>query len=182
MLERALITHASPTLARLKTGSLFAVPHRIDRLTGDIRRLNDILLPRGVRLLALRCEDTRTLLYLYRVRLLRETLARPDVQALLACYGYQRFTLPAALLTLRTRLNATDSFPHEIGLFLGYPPEDVIGFIRNKGRNCLCSGCWKAYANAAEARRTFARYKKCRAVYARRYAEGVPLSRLTVRA
>ena len=25
-----------------------------------------------------------------------------------------------------------DEFPHDIGLFLGYPPEDVLGFITNK--------------------------------------------------
>ena len=181
-LEHALIAYASPTLARLKTGSLFTAPRGLSALVGDIRRLNRILLPRGVRLIALRCETQRTLLYLYRIQALQDALTRPAVQLLLSSFGYRRFTVQAALLTLRSRLSGMGGFPHEIGLFLGYPPEDVIGFIRNRGRNCLCSGCWKAYANPAEARRTFARYDKCRAVYARCFADGFPLSRLTVRA
>ena len=35
------------------------------------------------------------------------------------------------------------SFPHELGLLLGYPVEDVLGFIRNEGRNYLYCGYWK---------------------------------------
>ena len=41
-------------------------------------------------------------------------------------------------------------FPHEIGIFLGYPLADVAGFIRNKGRNCKCIGTWKVYGDAFE--------------------------------
>lgn len=181
MLENALIVYGSPTLARLKAGSLFAVPCACAALAGEIRRLNAILVPRGVRLTAVRCEKERTLMYLYREQALCETLRCPDVQALLADYGYCDFTVQAALRTLRVRLDTAKEFPHEIGVFLGYPLADVKGFICNGGRNCLCSGCWKAYVNECEARRTFARLDKCRAVYGRMFAEGYPLSRLTVR-
>ena len=182
MLESALIAHGSPTLARLKAGSLFAVPRGNDEsLAQEIDRLNAILVPRGVRLTALRGEAGRTLMYLYREDALRASLLSPDVQALLSEYGYRCFTTEAALALLRSRLAASRSFPHEIGVFLGYPLADVVGFIRNGGRNCLCSGCWKAYSNEHEARRTFARLNKCRTVYARLFAEGYPLTRLTVR-
>ena len=181
MLEDAVIAYGSPTLARLKTGSLFAVRHSDEAaLRHEIGRLNDILVPRGVRLAALHRSGDRTLAYLYRELALRETLSAPEVQALLLRCGYRVFTVEAALRTLRRRLETSPGFPHEIGIFLGYPLADVIGFIQNGGRNCLCSGCWKAYANEREARRTFARLNKCRAVYARRFAEGYPLARLTV--
>ena len=181
MLESALITHGSPTLARLKAGSLFAVPYGCAALAAEIRRLNAILVPRGVRLTVMQCGAERTLLYLYREQALRETLSRPDIRALLQRYGYQDFSIPAALRNLRARLGAARDFPHEIGVFLGYPLSDVIGFIVNGGRNCVCAGCWKVYANECEARRTFARLNKCRSVYMRVFAEGCPLTRLTVR-
>ena len=32
------------------------------------------------------------------------------------------------------------AFPHEIGLLLGYPVEDVLGFIRYQGKNYLYTG------------------------------------------
>ena len=60
---------------------------------------------------------------------------------------------------LQTRLREQGGFPHEIGLFLGYPLGDVAGFIRNRGKNCKCSGCWKVYCNELEAQKRFARYK-----------------------
>ena len=31
-------------------------------------------------------------------------------------------------------------FPHEVGLFLGYPPEDVKGFIDHRANNFKCAG------------------------------------------
>lgn len=48
-----------------------------------------------------------------------------------------------------------------IGLFLGYPPEDVIGFNEHKGKNYLISKYWKVYSNAEEAERMFKQYDKC---------------------
>ena len=71
-------------------------------------------------------------------------------------------------------------FPHEIGFFLGYPYEDVIGFIQNRGQNYLEVGPWKVYANQSQARWTFARYRRCARIYARAYRSGQSLRRLTV--
>lgn len=73
-------------------------------------------------------------------------------------------------------------FPHEIGLFLGYPLGDVKGFIKHRGQNCKCTGCWKVYCDEREARRQFCRFEKCRSIYCRLYREGRALSRLTVAA
>lgn len=71
-------------------------------------------------------------------------------------------------------------FPHEIGLFLGYPPEDVEGFIRFGGKNCKCFGCWKVYGNIEAAHQCFERFKKCTACYCERYRLGCPLDALVV--
>ena len=70
----------------------------------------------------------------------------------------------------------------QIGIFLGYPLEDVLGFIENGGKNCLSCGCWKVYSNECEALKAFERYEKCKAVYQRLFASGCPLTRLTVAA
>ena len=59
---------------------------------------------------------------------------------------------------------------------------DVIAFMRDGGRGCRCSGCWKAYTNECEAMRVFQRYKACRAAYQTLFRAGWPLERLTVRA
>ena len=73
-------------------------------------------------------------------------------------------------------------FPHEMGVFLGYPLGDVIGFIKNAGQNCKCVGCWKVYCNECEAIKAFARFKKCTSVYVRLWNQGRSVRQLTVAA
>jgi len=53
-------------------------------------------------------------------------------------------------------------FPHEIGLFLGYPVEDVRGFIEQRGKDCKLSGYWKVYGDEQAARRLFHQFDRCR--------------------
>ena len=84
------------------------------------------------------------------------------------------------LRELTRRLREGEEFPHEIGLFLGYPPEDVAGFMTHRGKNCKCVGCWKVYGDEYAARRRFAAYQSCTANYCRRRAGGASLEGLTV--
>ena len=81
---------------------------------------------------------------------------------------------PASLF----RFCLEEEFPHEIGVFLGYPLDDVKGFIRHKGRDYTFCGCWKCYGDPQAARRRFERYHRCTAVLRRRYAEGTPITQL----
>ena len=59
-------------------------------------------------------------------------------------------------------MNTKRKFPHELGLLLGYPPDDVIGFIKNKGKNYLWIGYWKVYSDLDSALRTFERFDKAK--------------------
>ena len=181
MLQQALIDHCSPTLARIKQGSLFTLPCAgADCLDRQMESVNAVLVPKGLRLMVLREKEGRTLLYLYRAADLAARLSERDTQAFLRACGYADLAPEAALDTLRARLTARDDFPHEIGVFLGYPLADVIAFIENEGQNCLCCGCWKVYFNECAARRTFELYRKCKRLYLQRFQAGCPLSRLAV--
>lgn len=81
---------------------------------------------------------------------------------------------------LRHRLRDSEEYPHEIGLFLGYPPEDVRGFIEHRAADCKCVGCWKVYGDAETARKTFRQYKKCTEVYCKEWRKGASLQQLIV--
>ena len=76
---------------------------------------------------------------------------------------------------LQSQMTGRCSFPHEIGFFLGYPYEDVIGFIDNEGENFLCSGCWKVYAKERDAQTCFCCYKNCTTMYQQLFDEGVSI-------
>ena len=85
------------------------------------------------------------------------------------------------LLQLRRRLAQSGQFPHEIGLFLGYPPCDVLGFLHDAGRHSKLSGYWQVYGDAQAALALFAKYKNAD-VYARCHANGTSIWQLTVAA
>ncbi len=183
MMERYLIEHCSPTLASLKTASLFACDYLCEaKLEKSLYRWNAYFADKGVSLMVLRKKDGRALIYVCRKKQLQCDLERPGVARFLQDYGYSGMDVDAALNGLRLRFMQSDEFPHEIGVFLGYPLGDVIGFIQNAGRNWKCFGCWKVYCNECEAIKTFARYKKCKDVYMRLWKQGRSVWQLTVAA
>lgn len=182
-IERSLIEHCSPTLASLKVGSLFSFLSPICRdLHEEVQRLNALLQQKGLTLRLIKPLGDRALCYLYRSSQLSSLLSDPAVEAFLRSHGYTAMNAQHVLDTLCARLHENPDFPHEIGLFLGYPLGDVIGFIENKGKNCLCCGCWKAYTDACAAQKCFAKFGKCTEVYRRLYLSGRTLSQLTVAA
>lgn len=52
--------------------------------------------------------------------------------------------------------------PHELGVFLGIPIEDVKGFMDCKDKQCLLCGYWMVYSNYNSARMVFDLYDKIR--------------------
>ena len=180
MSEELIVQQCSPTLAGLKTGSLFTCPFRTEaELRADIAALNRRLAPKGVNVRILRVRK-RALLYLYRPSSLRRDFATAEVAMLLRQYGYSVDDTDACLAQLCTRLAGASGFPHEIGLFLGYPAEDVRGFIENRTVGCKCVGTWKVYGDEDEARRRFAQYEKCTRIYQEKFSAGRSIERLTV--
>ena len=182
MSEQQFIRNTAPTLAGIKTGSLF--PYRYKSKSEAIRTLrsyNHTLTPKGLRLLPLRMTETSAMLYLYRPGRLGRDLQNRDAAALLRQEGYPDCGEAACLRELRRRLAMSETFPHEIGLFLSYPPEDVRGFMEHRDCGCKCVGCWRVYGDEKAARRTFDRYQKCTDCYLRQNAKGLALARLTVK-
>ena len=180
MSEELIIQQCSPTLAGLKTGSLFTCPFRTEEeLRADIADLNRRLKPKGVLVRILRVQK-RALLYLYRPSSLRRDFGAADAAALLQQYGYTVDDAEACISQLCLRIAASASFPHEIGLFLGYPAEDVRGFIENRAHDYKCVGTWKVYGDEAAARKRFAQYEKCTRLYQMKFSEGRSIERLTV--
>ncbi len=92
---------------------------------------------------------------------------------LLSENGYPGRSLFADLAHLKARIaDRSGEFPHEIGIFLGYPLPDVKGFIEHRGRDCKLCGIWKVYGDEKAAGTLFARYERCREVYWRLWITG----------
>ena len=181
MSEELLVRQCAPTLAGIKTGSLFPCPYD-DRasLLADIRRLNRQLVPKGLCLLPIRYQERRALLYLYRPAELQRDLESHLAQDILQQAGYGCKGCAHCVARLIRRFRESGEFPHEVGLFLSYPPEDVRGFIEHRDDGCKCTGLWKVYGDEANAKRLFAQYRKCTQIYCALWQAGSDMERLAV--
>ena len=183
MSTEIIVRFCAPTLAGLKVGNLFSYRYRdyddAYELMKMLAEQNHKLNPKGVYFVLVKLRGGIALVYVYRRRQLEELLKKQSVQHFLREYGYHRFDIPSCLAVLKKRLLLED-FPHDIGVFLGYPLMDIQAFIENKGANCPCVGCWKAYTNLSEAKKKFRRFKQCTEIYCQQYFDGIDITRLTV--
>ncbi len=179
--EKLLIEHCALTLSSLKTANLFTVKfNSLENLNFNILMWNNKFASRGIKLKLLKTDHNNALIYLYRDAMLKNDMNNLKAKKILSSYGYKDLNVDLSIKKLLERLNTYDEFPHEIGLFLGYPPEDVEGFICNKGQNCNLCRYWKVYGNEEEALIKFAKYDKCKAVYKKLWLEGRDILQLTV--
>ncbi|MDU1833183.1 MAG: DUF3793 family protein, partial [Finegoldia magna] len=93
------------------------------------------------------------------------------LQNALKSYGYPADNFNSSINFLKKRL-LENEFPHEIGFFLGYPYEDVLGFINYNGKNECISGKWKVYSDVEKAKDIFKKYDYAKLVTKRLSLQG----------
>lgn len=173
--------NCAPTLAGIKTGSLYTWHFREgDDYRHDISVFNRFMNKKGLRIVPLKVCDTYALIYLYRPEMLRKDLEDPDAAEMLRELGYSLISPDRSVAELIRRLKGSSSFPHEIGLFLGYPPSDVKGFIQSPNSGYRYVGFWKVYSDVNGARDAFRRYRRCTEEYGRMLRSGRTLEQLVV--
>ncbi|MGI5894104.1 MAG: DUF3793 family protein [Candidatus Merdivicinus sp.] len=178
--EKDLAFFCGPALAGIKPACLLSCCRQnYPNFYAMVAEYNGSLLKCGIRISILCDCDQRSLLLVYREGRLQNQLASPEVSRLLRAVGYPiQSGLPMMLEFLSFRIRNQAEFPHEIGLFLGYPVADVLGFLENRGKNYRYCGHWKVYSDVDKAKRTFAQYDRCRSAICRRIGEGCSIQRL----
>ncbi len=180
MPEDRLVWHCAPTLAGIKTGSMYqcsfeSAPELWEFLRGFNRSLGE----KGLRMLPLRTQGNSALVYLYRPGRLARDLQNEEARRILLEQGYDLRQPGSCVCQLIRRFRTREGFPHEVGLFLGYPPEDVRGFIEH--RPCRsCQGFWKVYGDREKAERLFRSYRKCTETYCALFSRGRSIRQLAV--
>ena len=173
-----LARYCAPTLLGAKAANLVSLDaQKVPALQGTVEAYNRQFAACGLAFTLL-CEcGRRSLLLVYRPALLARRLRRDgDV---LARFGYAPgATLDGHLARLRARLAQGGTFPHEIGLFLDYPADDVLAFVEKGGAGCKLCGYWKVYGDVEAARARFVCYDACRTCVLRAVEQGITLAQL----
>jgi len=180
-IDSRLVRHCAPTLAGLKTANLFCLDDTDGVLLCNIlARWNRVLNPKGVsaRIVAERCG--RYFIYVYRNSALQELSNSYEIRNFLKGFGYIGFDVESLLNFFQMRMARSVCFPHEVGVFLGYPLDDVKDFIAYGGKNYKLIGCWKVYNDVPNSMHIFDVYKKCHKIFNERFEQGDSLTDLTV--
>jgi hypothetical protein len=184
-----LANSCMPTLLNIKPSTLVQLRKKYGNKEDLLRNLNNAMKQFSCKYTELYENEEIVSIFIYQDKLLLATLEIPEYQEYLSEMGYQlknnEFTPLFNQLRLKFDLYHSDKqrcslerkennkdcnyesessngFPHEIGILLGYPLQDVKDFIRNKGQNSKLSGCWKVYYNTEQAYEIFELYHKIR--------------------
>lgn len=178
-MENVIGYHCAPALAGIKPSNLVACyKDKGYDVSAEMKRLNTELNCRDIYFEPI-CEcEKRVLLLCYRKKVLGKVLDMPEVKDFLSDFGYSEATdIDTYIEILKSRFCKSE-FPHEIGIFLGYPLHDVYGFMFHKDEGCLLCGEWKVYHNPEEAQKLFARFSACRKAVLRKVLQGHTLAQM----
>ncbi|MDD6211743.1 MAG: DUF3793 family protein [Clostridiales bacterium] len=99
MSEKLIVLHCSPTLAGMKTGSMFSCHcSSYEELLKEIRSLNQRLVPKGLRVIPLRYSKNKGLVYVFRPKKLKRDLTDQTASALLRERGYRSAEMESCII------------------------------------------------------------------------------------
>lgn len=170
-LQFLIVLQCAPILSEVKPSVLFAVKAR------EGQEAAKILKSYGIETKIIGNKTGRELLFCYRNKQLNKLLYEKSRQTFLSEMGYSEAnTLESKLIFWKKRMEKYQEgsavFPHETGIFLGYPVGDVQGFMQHQGKNATDEDYWKVYENLLQARLTFSLYDKTKVFSVNRFLSG----------
>lgn len=169
--EYVLGAQCGVTFAGIKAASLFSVKCRdAVSLKNYARHFSG----KGIYFEKLKDGDNRILLYVYNKKLLERILFNRANMSFLREEGYEYTSCEEAISQLKCKIQGKN-FPHEVGLFLDYPLEDVQGFIKNPNGGKCAGGYWKVYSDAEDKAVKFRRFDCCSRCILNKLKDGKPL-------
>ncbi|TWJ32551.1 uncharacterized protein DUF3793 [Geobacter argillaceus] len=162
-----LALEAAEVLEGAKPANLISVGNRKRSCGRNLYELwrslgGAVLAGSGLMALELADRGDSVMLLLYSPLAMQALLERSNVLAVLRRAGYaEHESMDEILDELASRV-AVGGFPHEIGVFLGYPLKDVAAFMGWVRLPFVSQGPWKIYGDPGESLRLAATFRCCR--------------------
>ena len=178
-LEVKIANQCAPVLAGIKPSNMLVLENK------HIRDVVRVLEGTGLSWRCLYAGEEKNIWLLYRKEAMEEIVGGKEQMLFLKEWGYKEDTLERMLIKFSQRFRQYRKdknlpFPHEMGVFLGYPMADVKGFIKYEGKNYLYCGYWKVYENVEERKELFRTYEEIRKVFVEEARKGKNLWQITM--
>ncbi len=150
--EEWVFVQAAGVLFAQKAGELLTLPTEQFGLPLEqrLRCLDRLVGQWGVACQVVQQHDVSSKVVLYRPEMVQARLREVPPGILCGTLGYACSITPDAFVAeVGRRWRAQESIPHEIGLALGYPVKDVLGYMGVQPLDCTgCCG-WRVYGDPA---------------------------------
>ena len=161
-IETQLALQCAPLITGLKISNMLIVSNEDEKL------VQAILKRTGMSCYRLLQNEKKITLLLFRRNQLEKFLEREEVSEVLREEGYVEIQLGRILsifqMRYRAYMNGSKIFPHEMGLLLGYPVEDVTGFM--------------VYADVAKKLEIFKQFEMAKEMLIRLVSSGVSMEEI----
>lgn len=175
-LEQQIAYQCAPVLLDIKPANLLIIDNT------DWEDVKKIFWKTDIEMEKLEMRKKKIMVFLYRREELQEYLFSSQIRYFLKQNGYLSKSLEGMIAYLKRKymLYQTKNieFPHEVGVFLGYPLDDVKGFMENKGKNYLLSGYWKVYNKEFHQDKLFHYYNEGRMLLWKLLKDGITLRQI----
>lgn len=170
-IEMQLAIQCAPVITGIKIANLLIVQNEY------VKDVSHLFQNTEISVYALCRSEAKTILFLYRKMELISYLNSEKVNSIINKLGYHSLDIDSVLCEFSKKyteyLRDGGVFPHEMGLLLGYPAEDVAGFIHNAGKNFLYAGYWKVYYDVEKKLSIFEKYNQVKEQMIQMVSQGI---------
>ncbi|MFL0251868.1 DUF3793 family protein [Clostridium neuense] len=153
-----IISNCAPTLKKQKTASLINFTNNVRELNLLWEQYKDrVRRELKINFFELKKNKNSVVVLFYDDKLLKLSIKDKRNIRFLERFGYNDCMNVYECLCLLSK-RYQNMCPHEIGVFLGYPIEDVIAFVDYPNIKCKLTGYWKVYYNEERAKVIFSTY------------------------
>lgn len=169
----------SPVIAGIKPSSTITLTRGAKGLYNIWQSMGkDFLAAIDLKSIDLREDEKSLVVLVYNEKALEDTLLQENNLSFLEDIGYCREDNIDNLLNGLTSRYKEVHCPHELGIFLGIPLEDVKAFMECTRENCLMCGYWKVYGDKEKATRIFNHYDRSKSIAMDGIMNGVTLNNI----
>ncbi|EHQ88561.1 DUF3793 family protein [Desulfosporosinus youngiae] len=157
-----LVESLAPLVLRFKPSVLLNVSLENETAWKEFKGL--FTQPKALQIKTIRKLNGRLQVIFYQKELLDSVLRQKPIQEFLKTLSYpKQYSLNAYLSFLKHRITSL-AFPHEVGVFLGYPLKDVLGFMGLLPLPYKRTQGWRIYGEETPSNEIYEKYRQARSM------------------
>ena len=158
-IEKFLLYNASLVISQVKPSATITLKKGSDSIYEKwIKYGEDFLKAIDIEYINLRECENALIILIYDAQELSNYIFKKESKSFLTKLGYSDENDLNDYLKMLKRRYEEFNCPHELGIFLGYPIDDVKDFMNCSNKKCLACGYWRVYNDYNAAKEIFNTY------------------------